>query len=230
MRNHEKNRFQMIDSVVSYMSGNQSVTAHIPVIAEKVSQLTSIQNSIRSFEETRISEAKASAFAKMQARKKAEQAGSSFAAKLYDLGIKTGNSVLISKYDVTISDFRSTRDVTLVVKILAIKDDIGIHLSDLALYGVTQEVYDEYTAIVENYIASAVQKESSFAGRSAAIKSMAILFDEALVILKTLDRLVGEFRDKNPSFFHGYNSARTIRDVRSRIKAVSGEIKNAPTQ
>ena len=220
----------MIDSVVSYMSGNQSVTAHIPVIAEKVNQLTSIQNSIRSFEETRLIQAKASAFAKLQARKKSEQAGSSLAAKLYDLGIKTGNSVLISKYDVTISDFKRARDVTLVVLILGIKDDIGSYLSDLSAYGVTQEAFDEYAAIVDSYIASAVQKESAFAGRSAAIKSVASLFDEAAEILRTLDRLVGEFRDKNPNFYNGYNSARTIKDVRFRNKAVTGENQNAPTQ
>lgn len=220
----------MIDAVVGFLNSNQSVTAHAPVIAEKVNQLITIQDNIRSFDEARISNSKAAALAKENARVKARQAASTFAAQLYDFGVKTGNTDLISKYDVTLSEIRSTRDVMFVVQILGIKDDIGRHLSDLAPYGVTQEVYSEYIATVDEFIASAAHKESSFAGRSAAIRSVASLFEEASMILKTLDRLVGEFRDKNPNFFDGYNSARTIKDVRFKNKEVTGENQNTPAQ
>ena len=82
----------MIDAVASYLSGNQSVTANVPVIAEGMAKLISIQDSIRSYEELQSSIAKVSSAQKAEARQKAEFAGSAFAGKLYSFGINTGNT------------------------------------------------------------------------------------------------------------------------------------------
>lgn len=220
MKKHQKNKLLMIDAVVSYLSGNQSVTASVPVIAERIAKLTSIQDSIRSYEELQTSIAKVSSAKKAEAREKAEFAGNTFAGKLYSYGIQTGNMEFTKKYEATISDFRIIGDVTLVTKLLAIKDDIRDNLNVLGSHGITQELYDEFAATVENYISSVGNKETSYAERSAAVKSITALFDEASETLKTLDKLVEEYRTKNPNFFNGYKSVRGIKDLGYRSKAV----------
>ena len=48
----------MIDAVASYLSGNQTVTANVPVIAENTARLISIQDTIRSYEELQTNAAR----------------------------------------------------------------------------------------------------------------------------------------------------------------------------
>ncbi len=220
----------MIDAVASYLSGNQSVTANVPVIAEGMAKLISIQDSIRSYEELQSSIAKVSSAQKAEARQKAEFAGSAFAGKLYSFGINTGNTEIVKKYEVTISDFRTAGDVMLVNRLLAIKDDVRDNLSALASHGITQESYDEFEATVDNYVTSVGKKETSYAERSAAVKSISALFDEASETLKTLDKLVELYRSKNPNFFNGYKSVRGIRDLGIRRKAVPESPENNTQQ
>ena len=92
----------MLDAVASYLSGNQSVTANIPVIAENTARLISIQDTIRSFEELQSSAARVAVAKKAEARQKAQYAGVAFAGKLYSLGTQTGKIELRKKYEVTI--------------------------------------------------------------------------------------------------------------------------------
>ncbi|MBK6506252.1 MAG: hypothetical protein IPG02_11430 [Ignavibacteria bacterium] len=65
----------MLDAVASYLRGNQSVTANIPVIAENTARLISIQDTIRSFEELQSSAARVAVAKKAEARQKAQYAG-----------------------------------------------------------------------------------------------------------------------------------------------------------
>lgn len=230
MKRHERNKLLMIDAVASYLSGNQSVTANVPVIAEGMAKLISIQDSIRSYEELQSNIAKVSSAQKAEARQRAEFAGSAFAGKLYSFGINIGNTEIIKKYEVTISDFRIAGDVMLVTKLLAIKDDVRNNLSALGSHGITQESYEEFAATVDKYVISVGKKETSYAQRSAAVKSISALFDEASETLKSLDKLVEEYRSKNPNFFNGYKSARRIKDFGYRSKAVPESTQNQNQQ
>jgi hypothetical protein len=230
MKRHEKNKLLMIDAVVSYLSGNQSVTANVPVIANRIAKLISIQDSIRNYEQLQSSIARVSSAKKAEAREKAEFAGNTFAGKLYSHGIETGNTEFTKKYEVTISDFRIIGDVILVTKLLEIRDDVRDNLNALGSHGITQEVYDEFAATVDNYVASVGNKETSYAERSAAVKSITALFDQASETLKTLDKLIEEYRTKNPNFFNGYKSARGIKDFGYRSKAVPEATQNPKEQ
>jgi len=118
----------------------------------------------------------------------------------------------------------------LVTKLLAIKDDVRDNLNALASHGITQQVYDEFAATVDNYVTSVGVKETSYAERSAAVKSITDLFDQASESLKTLDKLIEEYRTKNPNFFNGYKSARGIKDFGYRSKAVPEATQNQKEQ
>jgi hypothetical protein len=220
MRRHQKNKYLMLDAVASYLSGNQSVTANIPVIAENTARLISIQDTIRSYEELQSNAARVAVAKKAAARQKAQFAGVAFAGKLYSLGIQTGSTELRKKYEVTISDFREDRDVILATRLIAIKDDVLENLDALGPHGVNRETYDEFSGIVDNYVTAVGKKETSYAERSAAVKSIDSLFNDASLVLKTLDRLIEEYRTKNPNFFNGYKSARGIRNLGHRYKTV----------
>lgn len=220
MKRHQKNKFLMIDAVASYLSGNQSVTASIPVIAENTARLISIQDTILSFEELQSSAARVAVAKKAEARQKAQFAGVAFAGKLYSLGVQTGNAELINKYEVTISEFRDDRDVILTTKLLAMKDDVQDNLDALGPQGITRESFEEFSEIVDKYVTAVGKRESSYAERSAALKSIDSLFNDASLILKTLDKLIEEYRTKNPNFFNGYKSVRGIRDLGHRYRSV----------
>ena len=200
----------MLDAVASYLSGNQSVTANIPVIALNTARLISIQDTIRSYEELQSNAARVAVAKKAEARQKAQYAGVAFAGKLYSLGIQTGSAELRNKYEVTISEFREDRDVILATKLIAMKDDVRDNLDALSPHGITRESYEEFSDIVDKYVTAVGKRESSYAERSAALKSIDALFNDASLVLKTLDKLVEEYRTKNPNFFNGYKSTRGI--------------------
>lgn len=230
MKRHERNKLLMIDAVVSYLSANQAVTANAPVIAERMSKLDSIGDSIRSYEEMQSHIARASSAKKSEARKKAEFAGAAFAGKLYSLGVNTGNTDLKEKYFLTVSDLRNTADVLLVNKLNAVREDVSNNLSSLGSYGIAQADFDKYSEIADAYEESVGKKETSYAQRSAAVKSIGELFDEAAATLKALDRDIEEYRIKEPNFFNGYKSARGIRDLGYRSKALPEAIQNQKEQ
>lgn len=220
MKRQQKNKFLMLDAVASYLSGNQSVTANIPVIALNTARLISIQDTIRSYEELQSNAARVAVAKKAEARQKAQYAGVAFAGKLYSLGIQTHSTELISKYEVTISEFREDRDVILVTKLIAMKDDVRDNLDALGPHGITRKTYEEFSDIVDKYVTAVGKRESSYAERSAALKSIDVLFNDASLVLKTLDRLIEEYRTKNPNFFNGYKSTRGIRDLGHRYKTI----------
>lgn len=220
MKRHQKNKFLMIDSVASYLSGNQTVTANVPVIAVNTARLISIQEKIHSYEELQSNAARAAVAKKAEARRKAQFAGASIAGKLYSLGVQTGSAELTSAYEVTISDFKEDRDVMLTIKLLAMKDDVLDNLDALGPYGITRESYEEFSEIVDKYVSAVSKKETSYAERSAALKSINTLFNDASLVLKTLDRLIEDYRTKNPNFFYGYKSVRGIRDLGHRYRTV----------
>lgn len=210
----------MIDAVASYLSGNQTVTANVPVIAENTARLISIQDTIRSYDELQTNAARVAVAKKAEARQKAQYAGVAFAGKLYSLGIQIGSAELINKYEVTISDFREDRDVILTAKLLNMKDDVRDNLDSLWTHGITPESYEEFSVIVDKYVTAVGKRETSYAERSAAVKSIDALFNDASLVLKTLDKLVEEYRTKNPNFFNGYKSVRGIRDLGHRFKTI----------
>ena len=86
MRRHQKNKYLMLDAVASYLRGNQSVTANIPVIAENTARLISIQDTIRSYEELQSNAARVAEAKKAEANQKAQYACVAFAGELKSLG------------------------------------------------------------------------------------------------------------------------------------------------
>ncbi|MBK6876537.1 MAG: hypothetical protein IPG99_08835 [Ignavibacteria bacterium] len=90
MRRHQKNKYLMLDAVASYLRGNQSVTANIPVIAENTARLISIQDTIRSYEELQSNAARVAVAKKAAARQKAQFAGVALPGSSTALVLKQG--------------------------------------------------------------------------------------------------------------------------------------------
>lgn len=220
----------MVDAVVSYLTGNQSVTSTVPAISEQLARLAGIQEKIRTFDEVQFSIAKVSVANKAQARSEAEKVSSAVAGKLYNFGKKTGNNDLTERFNLTISDFRNYRDVDLVSRLAAMKEIVNANFSELGTYGIDQEKLQSFNTTVDQYIGSVGNREISYAEKKAARRSISQLFVEAGETLQALDKLVEEYRDSHSNFFNGYKSARGIRDLGNRKKAVPESPENNTQQ
>jgi hypothetical protein len=220
MNKRQKNKLQMLDAVQAYLSTHRSVFAEFPAIDERLAELKKAHEKISAKEDFQLTAAVASTAEKSQTRINAEITGSSLAGILYDFGKKTGNTEFISKYDVNISYLMSIRDVNLVIFLNALISDTEANKEELTDYEINTETIAGFIQKFNAYFNAVSSKERVAAEKRAAVQSIAGSFSDADEILRSLDKLVEKYRNTDPEFFNGYKSARTIKDLGMRRKAI----------
>ncbi|MBK6876397.1 MAG: hypothetical protein IPG99_08065 [Ignavibacteria bacterium] len=145
---------------------------------------------------------------------------------MYDFGKKTGNNEFISKYDVNISYLISIRDDDLVIFLNALISDTEANKDELADYAINDQTIAGFIQKFNSYFKAVSSKERVAAEKRAAIQSISGNFRYADELLRSLDKLVEKYRNIDPEFFNGYKSARTIKDLGMRRKAILTQLKH----
>ena len=230
MNKRQYNKLRMIYAVQAYLNESRTEWPELPVISEKIGELSRAQETISTSNEFQLHVTGISGLEKLNARKNAERACLKLSAALYDFGMKTSNTEFTQLYDVTPSDVAKWRDVNLVIFLNTLKEDVRNNLGSLAPYGISESTLGEHTANITRYFETIGKKESSTARRKSANSAIAQAFMDADETLRSLDKLMEHFRVSDTNLYNGYKSSRSIWDRGIRKKKLPDEAQTANTQ
>jgi hypothetical protein len=210
------NKLVMIEAVQTYLSQNGSSYTDIPEITQKLSELNAVRSEIYDAENLQTQITSAAASAKAEARAKAESAVYELAGVLNAFGKNEEDVELAAKTYVTSSYIKRMRDINLVVFLTTVKELASAHIAGLPSYGVTQEALNAYAETFTGFVNALGKKESLFAERSSAIGKISKLFKDADEAMIAIDALVRRYKVNDTTFYRGYKSARSIKNLGER--------------
>jgi len=209
----QENKFTMIESVFSFLEDNQAVFAHIDEIVEHKDALKSKRDEISNKEDERMNVKKGKRESKVTTRNQVSQLAAAVSGAVYAFAKKTNNIELREKSDLTLNDLLKIRDSELPITLNAIKDMAAENVNSLSGYGVTAATLSELEIRILKYSAAFGSKESSGATKKGAVKSLKLLFDEAISIIESIDKLSQRFREENTQFYNSYRASRMIKNM-----------------
>ena len=212
IKRHE-NKITMLDAVHAYLSEHDNIIESNSGIAMIKEELGRKITEIRIREVLRENVNKGKTKAKHNYRNEIIRIGLSIASKLYDYGKKSGNAELLTQSDFARSDLSRIRDSELINLLHNVSENTEIYLESLSSYGITREKADEFISKMNAYRNSLENQLASKAIRISAKKSLVVLFNEADMILTSLDKMVEEFHRTDVQFYNGYKSARSIKNL-----------------
>ncbi|MBK8982397.1 MAG: hypothetical protein IPM38_08795 [Ignavibacteria bacterium] len=144
--------------------------------------------------------------------------GLSFSSKLFDLGNLNKNIELSAQSDFNRSGLNKQRDRELLGTLEVIKENAEANIEALSVYDITPEKLQSFATMISIYRSRIESKQTSEALKSSARKTLSVLFKEANLILKSLDKMMEEFHDSEVQFYVGYKTAQNIKDLGIRYR------------
>lgn len=213
MKKRLGNKISMYEGVHAYLTEHEEIFISIAGMIELRGKLHDKITEIHGKQNEKENVAKGKKEAKEATRENMITQGLAFAAKLFDLGKKSKNIELSAQSDFTRSMLGKLRDPELVNLLETIKTNAASNIQELSAYGITQDKFDSFINSFNVYKAAINSKLSSAAIKVSANKTLTVLFKEADVILRTIDKMMEEFHDTESQFYLGYKNARSIKDL-----------------
>lgn len=217
IKKHE-NKIAMLDGVHAFINEHENIKAANSGLALVNTDLGNKIEEIRSLENTRMNIFKGRTISKNKSRAEIINLGFDFASKLFDYGKKSRNSELVSQSDFNRSEISQIRDTELINRLQNISENVESNQEALLTYGITPEKFGEYKEKVQSFISTLESKTTSQAVKISAGKTISVLFREADVILKTLDKMIESFQLTEIGFYKGYKAVRSIKDLGRRYR------------
>ena len=223
LKRHE-NKIAMLDGVHAFINENENILASNSGLVLVNRDFGNKIEEIRNLENTRLNVFKGKTISKNKFRIEMINLGFDFASKLFDYGKKSGNQELVSQSDFNRSEVEKSRDTELINRLQNISENVELYLESLLPYGITLESSNEFRNKVQAFKEVLDNKATSQAVKISARKTISVLFREADVILKTLDKMAESFQLTEIRFYNGYKAARSIKDLGKRYRQPEEQI------
>ncbi len=212
------NKLTMIEGVHAYLTDHENkFSSNTGMVNTKERLLLKIGD-IYDMEAQRVNVLKGKMEAKETYRDLIITQGLSFSAKLFDLAILNKNIELSAQSDYNRSALSKQRDRELLGTLEVIKENAEANMEALSVYDITPEKLQSFATMISIYRSRIESKQTSEALKSSARKTLSVLFKEANLILKSLDKMMEEFHDTEVQFYVGYKAARNIKDLGIRYR------------
>lgn len=148
------------------------------------------------------------------------------AASVCAYAVAESNNVLKMEVTYTESDFTKMRDSDIADTCKGIYDIAEPLLADLAPYGVTIDVMNDFKSAIEDYNEYIPLPRTSIITKKMHTEMIANLFASNAVLLERMDGLVKMMKFKQPVFFNNYFSSRKVIATGNRTLSLRGFVTN----
>lgn len=212
MNKNQSKHFKTLISVQEFMDSNTNVWNPVARIVRYKNNLDEIV--ARS---TEHSEAIKTGTPVTERKKKVKKAialkASVLAGALHAHASEMGDLDLAKKTKLTKSDIEKITDTDIDSEIKAITDVAKKILADIADLGVTEDMITEILTSVDEFNRLIGKPKSILNTKFENISSLDQLLDTGFDLLNNqMDKVMLMFRDSNPSYYEGYQRARSIDD------------------
>jgi uncharacterized protein (UPF0335 family) len=212
MNNRQESKLDMLQRVLTILSNNVQIYAHVKRIVDLVAKLNSVLVSIR---ETAQQQAKITIEGYSAEKQKVFEDVISYSIKIanamYVLAFDKNDKVLLSNMSINKSMFYHVHANDVFTLATNIITEAKKHVSELKDYGIEENDFillEEAVSTYKNYInrPQIVREEHAL-----YTKNLKELFSEADSILyDQLDKLIVLFKTSSPNFYFSYKAARNI--------------------
>jgi len=213
------NKRRMLVVVSDYLQKNPEKLTFVPAMGGFVNSFIEVTNQIGSTHEAQLSYSKGLTLAKEDLRQELLANMNDIVKRIKAYTVVTGNHALLTDADYTRSDLYKMPQNTLSDACHKMIQICGIHLTELAEYGITRVMLDDTNDKLTAYTNVLPETKKVIAGRKVATQELKTKFEEADKILKKIDALIEIISVNEPEFYQGYKNLRLIDDLRRKQKS-----------
>jgi hypothetical protein len=213
MKRSLRRKVSMYRMVIDVLNENQTLWQGTPKFNEMHSELTNKMEQLAIVMEKQRAYVLGVKNARDMIRIDAIKLANQISAALTALGSDTGNLELIAQTYITESKLKKASHLELQIILDRIRNFTEEYGSDLAAYGITEDVIIEFLLKRDELVVNIMAPRKAILKRKDSGQRIQTLCDEIDVILRLkTDRLVTILRPQSESFFNEYRSARMILD------------------
>ncbi len=214
MKNSEENSLYMLDNVSGLLEENREITSAIPQFAESETELNKYIADIKSTNQSYITAFEGKTDEKTAAEEELEDYLIPFCRKFFVYGRRNSVEEIKSLTGFKDYELKKLRDRELLDKAISVYTKATEYAASLEKYGIKQTDIDLLKAKITKYETAIGIQGAGFSERGGARKSLTVLFDSAMQLLKEeIDGMIETFKDSNPDFYNQYITARGIKNL-----------------
>lgn len=216
MEKPELAKFEMINVTTKSMEKYADKFTNVSIILERLAGLKSVSERILLYEGKLKNSTAGKTDSKNVTKDDLIRISLIVTAGLYGYGIDSKDSEARELGDMVVTDFNRMRQSEIPAKaktILAKATSLG---GSIEKYGVGPDELTELETTIASFLGKMSDMGAGSSDQGSARDTLDGLFDEANLLLDSLDKLMIRFETKEPELYSTYKAARVIRD-----KAVS---------
>lgn len=224
MTNTQENRLSMFLAARDFLLKNDAVTNNLPNFTRFFDELKSSVIDIQSWVELQEFDKTGIAIAKNKAKDALIIKTMDIANRLFAFAKFRNDSILMKEIGYKESYLRQTTDTLLKEKCQIVFDRASNFITDLAQYGVSQNMLDELKNLIADYGTSLPAPRIGIMEKKQATAKLAALFDQANLHFNQIDTLIETLRYSDTVFYNGYHSARKIVNAGHGFLSLKGKV------
>ncbi len=215
MTNREENKLTMYRAVLNFLKNSLEKLAVIPVFASLVEQYEELIKAIDARQDEHQTVAEGASTHKKTAEDELIDDAVSLCKTSYSYAAAQGDEKLKARFKITESELTRMRDTELLGRVRSLHDLIEEHLSDLAGYGITEDMLTAFKDRIDAYEDALDSRETVSGEKTAARQALTDAFrDVSELLYEQIDPLMEAFRTRDSHFYNQYQAVRTIKDLR----------------
>lgn len=183
MTNREENKLTMFRAVLNFLKNNLEKLAVIPVFASLVEQYENLIQVLDARQDEHQTVTEGATKHKESAEDELIDDAVSLCKTSYSYAASQGDEKLKARFKVTESELTRMRDTELLGRVRSLHDLIEQHLSDLAGYGITEDMLTAFKDRIDAYEEALDSRETVSGERTAARQALTDAFSDVSELL-----------------------------------------------
>ncbi|MCL5029552.1 MAG: hypothetical protein M1480_11120 [Bacteroidetes bacterium] len=224
MTKPEDNKLHSSLDIVDYLESNSNKTTESPLIAVNVTRLKGINLDIATNQGILLIGTKGKTEAKAVTRNLLIHTTLTIYGKVYAFAVENEDAELEKNMDVEQYHLTELRENALSIKVQSLLDQLHkMTAEQLASCGITAENVTEFENMLSIYNKSKSDSSQSAADKTTARETLTEKLAKMEKALTVLDKLMIEFKNKDPQFYQSYTALREVKDRGIRHNAATDE-------
>ena len=225
MNKQQTSKNNMFDRLRLFISGTSgAVIATMPFFAVWYALFGDLCNEINILRDKQLANRKGPAQTKAERREKLITDGLSFCAKMRSYARSIGDTNLYDRVNILRSFMEHLDNQSLIGVCENILAELTLLQPVMADYGIVLGTVTDYETLLTSYITAAPAPQQSIAEKKEATRDLKLKFKAAMTQLADLDGAALGIMLSNKSFYDGYNDARMIIDLPTRVIVIRGKV------
>ena len=230
MTAYQKAKLLMVKAVIALCDDNNTIISTVAALVTALNELKAKTAEIDDTAQLAAVNLTGITTDKSNSRQNLCELSADIAGIVYAFAAENSNNTLKQEVNYPISKLQRVRDAEIALVCRTIYDRADEFKTELADYGITNEMLTELNTAITNYQAAAPKPRTAISNRKSRKEILKQLFRELDAILfDRMDKLIGKFRKSHPEFHEAYFNVRELIDPPTTTTQLKGKVTDSAT-